>query len=141
MPDTQGMPPGRRPEQRSMSIKFPGYSICLLLLAATLASCVTKTKAQAQARAAFDAGRQQALDQMRQQQNSTVTLIGKFQNGILPWTEDLTLAKAIVAAGYSGPDPTEIILVRNGTGRSIDPQKLLGQGDVPLKPGDVVQVK
>lgn len=116
-------------------------SACLLLLAITLSACVTKSKAQAQARAAFEAGRQQAMDQMRQQQSPAVTMIGKFQNGIIPWTEDLTLAKAIVAAGYSGPDPTEIILVRNGAGRTIDPQKLLGEEDAPLKPGDVVQVK
>jgi hypothetical protein len=115
-------------------------AVILPLSASLTGGCVTKGTAKAQARAAFEAGRQQAMQELRQTSNQ-VTLDGQFQTSTLPWAQDLTLTKAIVQAGYSGPDPTEILLIRNRTGRRIDPKKLLEKEDIPLQPGDIVQVK
>ncbi len=117
------------------------------LLAATmvLAGCVTKKKAQAQARAAFVAGQQQAALRMQQVQTlpqaPSVTVNGEVRNHIVPWTEGLTLAKALVAADYCGAtDPSLIYLVRNGKASLVDAKQLVSGADVPLQAGDVVQI-
>ena len=113
-------------------------SIALALL---LTGCVTKAKADAQARAAFLAGQQQATQRLQQPLGPKVIFVGPVDNPSVPWTPELTLAKAIVSAGYHGPDPTDIIIVRNGQGTRLDPHKLLNGEDVPLAAGDVVCVK
>jgi len=104
--------------------------------------CVSKAKAKLQAREAFVAGQQQALARMPQTQNGPiVTVIGPVTNGNVPWTEDLTVAKAIVAAGYVGKtDPREIVLVRAGRGLQIDPKLLLAGEDQSVQPGDIIQL-
>ena len=115
----------------------------LLFLAFSQAGCVTKSKAQAQARDAFAAGQQQALamSRVQQAQGPTITVIGQVRNGVIPWTPDLTVAKAIVTADYYGTsDPHKIFLVHNGKATSIDSKQLLSGEDLPVQPGDVVQI-
>lgn len=112
-----------------------------LLAALTLAGCVTKAKAREEAQAAFLAGQQQAMTGMQRNQGSSVTIIGAVRNPIVPWTEDLTLARAILAADYTGPtDPNDIIILRNGRAIKVDPNQLLNGEDVPLQAGDTVQI-
>jgi len=102
---------------------------------------VTKSKAQADAQKAFFAGQQQAMMRMSQPQQPVVTFIGPVRNPMMPWTQDLTLAKAIVAAGYDAKgDPKQIMLVRNGQAIPVDPKKLLEGEDIPLVAGDLVQI-
>ena len=117
----------------------------LLSLGVALSGCVSKTKAQEQARAAFFAGQQQAAMMSRQQtqiQGPTVTVIGEVRNPLLPWTTELTLAKALVEADYYGQsDPTEIVIQRNGQETRFDPKKLLGGADVQLMPSDVIELR
>jgi hypothetical protein len=114
---------------------------CLLLLAVALSGCITKAKANAQARAAFAAGEQQARMRMQQAQTPSVTVHGAVRNPLLPWTEDLTVAKAIVAAGYFGAKaPTEILVVRKGQAFRVDPKLLLNGTDPPLESGDIVEL-
>jgi hypothetical protein len=113
------------------------------LIALAFAGCVTKSQAKAQARDAFVAGQQQAMtmSRMQQAQGPTVTVIGQVKNGVIPWTPDLTLARAIVAADYFGTsDPHQIYIVRNGKATSIDSKQLLNGDDVPVQPGDVIQI-
>ncbi|HTL54742.1 MAG TPA: hypothetical protein VL361_03650 [Candidatus Limnocylindrales bacterium] len=120
---------------------FVVLPLCLLPL---LAGCVSKSKAQAQARAAFIAGQQQAMQRMQQAQaqGPSVTFIGEVRNNIIPWRADLTLAKAIVAADYYGAtDPGSIILIRDGQQTSYDPAKLLQGDDILLEPRDVVEIR
>jgi hypothetical protein len=114
-----------------------------LLLAAAAAGCVSKSKAAAQAREAFFAGQREAEQRMqRQPQIPNVTILGEVRNHTVPWTEDLTLARALIAAGYSGrADPTDIVIIRNGQGTQVAPQKLLSGEDVPLQAGDVVTIR
>jgi hypothetical protein len=106
--------------------------------------CTTKTKAKAQAQAAFLAGQQQVLERMQRTQNQAprVTIIGPVRNGIVPWNQEMTLAKALLAADYIGTsDPTNIIIVHNGIATQVDPKQLLNGQDLPLQAGDVVHLK
>ena len=144
----------RRHPCRRVSIKciaparmpaLPGLAhpalLCLLVLAAILSGCTTKSSANAAARKAYAAGQQQALERILQTRNS-VTVIGPVRNPLVPWTQDLTLAKAIVASDYyAKSNPREIVIVRNGQPVPVDPNQLLAGDDVPLEAGDVVQIR
>jgi hypothetical protein len=107
--------------------------------------CITKAKAREQAQAAFLAGQQQAMVRMQQQQlqqgrGAIVSFVGPITNPNIPWTSDLTLARGIDQAGYTGgADPSHIFIVRNGQAIDVTKQLLAGQ-DQPLMPGDVVQL-
>jgi hypothetical protein len=115
--------------------------VLALLFIICLAGCVTKSKARARAREAFFAGQQHAMSlQQPQSQQSTVSLVGQFRTPVVPWSRELTLARAFVAAEYVGPDPKAIVIVRKGRPISIDPERLLSGEDVALEPGDLVQV-
>ena len=116
----------------------------LLAFGLAASGCVSKATAQAQARAAFLAGQQQALERLQQTQNRgpSVTFIGEVRNTLVPWTAELTLAKAIVAAEYYGSiDPKEIVVTRDGQEMRIDPKRLLSGGDILLQPRDVVELR
>jgi hypothetical protein len=84
----------------------------------------------------------QALPQTPAPSQQSVIIVGPVRNPIIPWRLGLSLAQAIISAGYSGEtDPSEILIVRSGTARRIDFSKLLAGEDVPLMPGDTVQIK
>src|SRR2546423_989961 len=101
--------------------------VTILAFLLVIAGCVSKNKADAQARSAFFAGQRQTLQMLQQSQlrGPSVTVVGEVSNPMIPWTADLTLAKAIVAANYRGTaDPNEILIVRQGKGSSYDPKQL-----------------
>jgi hypothetical protein len=115
------------------------------LLVLALGGCVSKSKADARARAAYIAGQQQAMTRMQQAQTQgqgpCVTVNGEVRNRVIPWTEGLTLARAVVAADYYGAkDPGQLLIVHNGVATRLDPKQLLSGVDIPLQPGDVVQL-
>jgi hypothetical protein len=126
---------------------MPGHLFRLTLaavlgagLVAGTAGCVSKAKARAQAQEAYMAGRRDA--QRVQAATPTVTVTGPVRNGSVPWTPELTLARAIIAAGYLGQaEPTGIVIVRNGEETRIDATRLLAGEDVPLESGDVVKLE
>jgi hypothetical protein len=72
-----------------------------------------------------------------------VTFRGDVKNRTVPWTEDLTLAQALLAAEYQGMwDPHSIVILRKGTKWPVNPKHLLsGRENPPLEPGDIVEVK
>ena len=116
-----------------------------LLLGFAAGGCVTKSKAQAQARAAYLAGQREAMMQMQQTQLQTqgpsVTIRGEVRNPVVPWTEGMTLRQALVAADYRGAtDPAQVIVVHNGIGRQYDPKRLFNGPELPVYPGDTVQL-
>jgi hypothetical protein len=114
---------------------------CWLLLALAFSGCTTRSKARAQAQAAFAAGQQQALAQMRDAQRTNIRVIGNVRNPEVPWAEGLTLAQAIVAAAcYEQHDPREIVLIRRGERIAIDTKILLRGDDVPLEAGDTIEI-
>ena len=117
----------------------------LLLLTVSLAGCVSKSQAKAQERAAYIRGQQEAVARIQQAQTQgqgpCITVNGEVRNRVVPWTEGMTLAKAIMAADYCGAaDPGQIIVVHNGIARRIELQQLMSGVDVPLQPGDIVQL-
>lgn len=117
----------------------------LLLVAAPLAGCVSKSKAKAQERAAYLRGQQEAVARMQQlqvqAQGPYVTINGEVHNHVVPWTQGLNLAQALVAADYCGPaEPGQIIILHNGVATRLDPKQLLAGVEVLLQPGDVVQL-
>ena len=117
------------------------FLCCLLLLVPALAGCTTRSKAKAQAQAAFAAGQQQALTQMREAQRTNIRVLGNVRNPEIPWTEGLTLAQAIVAARcYDQRDPRQIVVIRRGEHITIDTKILLRGEDVPLEPGDTIEI-
>jgi hypothetical protein len=123
---------------------FLGFGIWILgfgfwVLGFSTTGCVTKAKAREQARAAFIAGQESAMMRMSQQK-PVVTFIGQVQTPSIPWTEGLTLARAIVEAGYTGKDPKQIFIVRGGQAVLVDPKQLLKGEDIPLQSGDLVQI-
>jgi hypothetical protein len=123
----------------TMILKPLLYGLVLFLL--TTSGCTTNSTAKAQARAAFLAGQQQAL--MQQQQEPVVTVLGQVTNRTIPWTEDLTLSQALIAADYQGfMDPRAIVIVRSGQRFQVNVKHLLrGTEDPPLEPGDTIEVQ
>jgi len=118
----------------------PLLGILLLLFVSSFVGCTTRSNAKQQARAAYNQGQQQA--QRMLQARTSVTLMGAVHTPIIPWTEDLTLAKALIIADYYGKGtPHEILLVRNGQAQRIDPDQLLAGNDVPLLAGDLIQIR
>jgi len=117
-------------------------AMALLLIAPILITgCVSEATARARERAAFLAGQQQAAQQL-QAQGPNVTVLGPVRNRLIPWTADLTLARAVVAADYYGAkDPTDITIIRDGKQMKIDPRRLLGGEDLPLQPRDIVALQ
>ena len=53
----------------------------------------------------------------------------------------MTVAKAIVAAGYEGKgEPRQIVILRNGYAIPVEAKQLLSGEDVPLQAGDMLQI-
>jgi hypothetical protein len=134
---------GSAPRRAASVSVLIAYCCCFALTALLgLTGCTTKSKARAEARAAFAAGQQQAMMHMQQNQTPNVTVHGAVRNPLIPWTEGLTVAKAVVAADYFGrKDPAEIIVVRRGQAFRVDPKLLLQGTDPPLEAGDIMEIR
>ncbi|MEI9863179.1 MAG: hypothetical protein WDN00_01190 [Limisphaerales bacterium] len=111
----------------------------VILTLMPLCGCVTKSKARADARAAYVAGQRDAYASIAVAQDTNIKVNGPVQNSNVPWVEGMTLAQAIATANYTGRGrPEEIILLRRGESATIDPRDLLNGHDVPLEPGDAI---
>jgi hypothetical protein len=117
---------------------LPATLLPLLLMTA---GCVTKTDANARVREAYSTGRKQGA--ASQLNSNMIWVVGNVQNPNIPWTDDLTLAKAIIAANYLNPgDPGQIVLRREGiVPRFFSAQQLLYGFDMPLEPGDIIELR
>jgi hypothetical protein len=112
------------------------------VLIASLVGCVTKSQAKLQAKEAYLAGQEQAMSRLMQSHGGpTVSVIGPVRVPAIAWTEGLTVAKAIVAAGYEGKgDPKQIVILRNGYAIPVETKQLLSGEYVPLQQGDLLQI-
>jgi len=117
--------------------------LCWLILAlAVFAGCVSKGKANAEARAAYLAGQREEMQRQSQTREPVVTVLGTVRKSTIPWTPDLTLIQALAAAEYYGAaDPSAIVVVRAGRGTQYDPKRLLDGEDLPLLPQDTVVIR
>lgn len=111
-------------------------------LTAALTGCTSQSRAKANAQQAFVAGQQQAAALQRETMEPAVWFKGAIRNPRIPWTEDLTLAQALLAADYTGlNNPFKIDVIRQGKRFSINLHRLLRGTDNPLmEPGDVVEI-
>jgi hypothetical protein len=113
------------------------YSVLVIFMAA---GCVSRKAANAKAQAAFLAGRQAALAQ--QAQGPVVQVVGDVKTHVIPWTEDLTLINALIAAEYQGVgDPSQITVVRDGQPTVVSPRQLLRGEDMALQAGDRIEIR
>jgi hypothetical protein len=113
---------------------------CLSILFVFMTGCETKGRARLQAEQAYVAGQEQALEQSRPKP-AMVTVNGPVRNSTIPWTEELTLAKAVLAADYTGYlRPRFFRVTRNGETQEIKSSALLAGQDMPLEAGDVIEV-
>ena len=124
-----------------MSSQPSNRVISLAVLLVCAAGCATKTEVRRQAEAAFQAGQRQTQQQLYESKFPVVTMVGPVRNPKLDWTADLTLARAIVAAGYLGlGEPRTIILRRGGEEVLVTAKQLLAGEDWPLQAGDRIEV-
>jgi hypothetical protein len=111
-----------------------------LLLALVAAGCVTRSQANARARAAYFEGQKAALASMAQGQG--VAIVGPVQYPNVPWIEGLTLSQAIATANYTGRhNPKTITITRQGEQAVVNPRDLLNGHVVPLEPGDTITIQ
>ena len=126
--------------------RYPGSRLCgwtlLVLVGLVLATgCTTKTKAKTDARAAYLEGQRQGLVEAQDLQRTTVRFIGRVNQPFVEWNPTITLTEAIIVAGYQGHEPTQIIIHRHGQPMFVDPKALLEGEEVPLMPGDTVELR
>ena len=113
-----------------------------LFLALALCSCTTKSKATAQSKAAFAAGQQQTFARIHEAQRTDIHVLGPVRNPEITWTDGLTLAQVVASADYANPrDPKAIFVIRQRERFYVDPKALLRGQDVPLEPGDTVEIQ
>jgi hypothetical protein len=101
----------------------------VLLVGLALAGCITRQTTQFVAPPA--------------EQKAVVWVRGDVKNRAVPWDEEMTLSRAIVAAEYTGfSDPHAISILRAGQAYKVNARDLLRQRDDPaLQPGDVVVIE
>jgi len=116
--------------------------VVAVALAAVAAGCITRSAARAQANEAFLAGQRSEARTEEQKAQPMVTVRGDVQHSQIPWTEELTLARAIVAAGLNGLiNPTAFEVIRKGEASRIDARRLLRGEDFSLEAGDVIEIR
>ena len=120
--------------------------VCFFSLVLSLAAtgCVSKERAALRAREAYLAGQQQGMAAAahKKTENPTVTIRGDVKNSSIPWTEDLTVGKALVAAEYLGlSDPKTIVLTHENQVTQIKASELLQGNDFPVEAGDIIEVR
>jgi hypothetical protein len=117
------------------------FILSALLIGIAVTGCVSKSKSNAKARAAFFAGQQQGA--ATQNNSNSVWVVGNVRTPIVPWTEDLTLAKALIEADYLGAgDPSQVVLLRTGQPAVyVNARQLLTGFDLPVLAGDRIEIR
>lgn len=116
------------------------FLLTVLALSATV-GCTTKSKAKAEARAAFQAGQQQAFANVNDARRVNIRFIGPVKHAEVVWSSGLTLVQAIDAAGYTDArDPRVIVIIRQRERLEVPPADLLSGKDWPLEPGDMIEI-
>lgn len=103
--------------------------------------CTTRSKAQAQAQAAYREGQEQAFARMSEARRINIRFIGPVRHAEVIWSDGLTLAQAVAAADYwEARDPRVVTIVRQRERINIPPRELLSGKDWPLEPGDTIEM-
>jgi hypothetical protein len=72
----------------------------------------------------------------------SIIVRGNVKYPVIPWTQDMTVAKAILEADYlSARDPLTIIIRRHGDRIFVSPTRLMhGTTNPWLEPGDILEI-
>ncbi len=118
------------------------FIILLLLVSGLgLAGCITRSKARTQSRESFLAGQQQGIRQVEDARRINIRFLGPTQHQEVLWEDGLTLIQAIAAAGYTDTRTPSVIAILRQSGRiSVSPRDVLAGQDVPLQPGDTIEI-
>lgn len=113
------------------------------MLAFAICGCASRSKERARAAAAaFAGGQRQAFEEVAEARRVHIRVLGPVRQPEIEWADGLTLAEAIVAADYTMPgDPRAIWIVRQRERIFVDPKRLLRGEDVPLEPGDTIEIQ
>ena len=117
---------------------------CLVAALAALvvtAGCASKSKAKLREQEAVIRGQQQAIA-AQQLGQPVVWVRGLVRNPRVPWTEDLTLTRALAVAQWTDSfNPRSVRVIRQGRAYPIDIKRMLrGLDDPPLEPGDLIEI-
>jgi hypothetical protein len=124
-----------------MTMKILLNWLLLLVLAAN--GCASKSKARAEAQAAYNAGQAAAYRQALEQQRTSIRVVGNVRNPEIPWTNGLSLMEAIIQADCTDRGtPREIILFHKNEPQPIriDMKAFLKGEDMLLEPGDTIEI-
>lgn len=114
------------------------------LAAMLISGCTTKAKARQQAQQAYLSGQRQAaaVGVPKAPEGNVVRVLGNVAKHDIEWTEDLTVARALVEAHYQGQrDPWAIFIVRGGQRNPVNLRRLLnGSLDPVVQPGDIIEI-
>ena len=115
-------------------------SVFLALLLSVICGCVSRSKSQARVFEAYSIGQREGRSQ---QQAPVVMVAGEVKNHSIPWTAELTLAKALLAAEYNGLwEPRQIAITRQGQVYPVNMKAfLMGTDDPGLEAGDLIEVR
>jgi len=121
--------------------------LCILFAVLAGAGCVSEKKAQLEARQAYVAGQEQAMQaamqaRQQQQQGPVVFMQGPVSHPVVAWQEGMKLSQAIVTAEYTGfMNPRLIQVLRNGqVAGELKGIDLLHHEDLELEEGDTVVI-
>jgi hypothetical protein len=113
--------------------------LLIAFLTVLLAGCISKSNSRARVAEAYMAGQREAASAT---QKPSITVLGDVKNHSVPWAEDSTLARALLAAEFQGLwDPHQISITRGGETYNVKVRSFLaGAEDPPLEPGDIIEV-
>lgn len=78
---------------------------------------------------------------MEEARRINIRVLGPVRQPEVPWQDGLTLIQALAIANYSDPrDPRSITIIRQRERAVVSPRDLLAGKDVPLEPGDTVEI-
>jgi len=112
---------------------------CLIITGMT--GCASGEHKPSKAQTQFAAGQEEAFALLQRSGIYVVRMVGPFQRPVVLWREEMTLAQAILDAGFLGQDaPTQILIQHGLIMERIAPARLLQGEDVPIQPGDVIHI-
>jgi hypothetical protein len=128
---------------RALALNSARLGLCVAVAVVAGAGCVSQKKEQLEARRAYVAGQEQAMQaamRARQEQGPVVFVQGQVNHPAVPWEEGMKLSQAIVAAEYTAyMNPRLVRVLRNGQVagefKGID---LLHHQDMELENGDTI---
>ena len=84
----------------------------------------------------------QGMGQQMPHGQPAVFVRGDVRNPVIPWDDELTLSRAILAAEYMGRwDPHSINVMRGRYSKRFSTSRLLSGEDMALEPGDVIEIR